>query len=82
MDDSFDEEYELVPKMPNQRTFCLVLSYAFHYHTAVARFQQIGREALKYLDKGATETLDELCTRDPDIVEMFKLINTMRGLGL
>ena len=38
MDDSFDEEYELVPKMPNQRTFCLVLSYAFHYHTAVARF--------------------------------------------
>lgn len=49
---------------------------------AVARFQQIGREALKYLDKGAMETLDELCARDPDIVEMFKLINTMRGLGL
>ena len=81
MDDSFDNDFELAPALPNQHAFCLVLSYAFHYHLAVAKFQRLAKEALKLLHKGTAETLEMLCRKDADYVEMFKLIGTMRGLG-
>ena len=47
MEDSFDCDWELAPNLPNQRAFCLVFSYAFYYHLAAAKFQQLGREAIK-----------------------------------
>lgn len=38
LDDSFDNEYELVRKLPNEKVLCMILSYAFDYHLAIARF--------------------------------------------
>ncbi len=55
MDDSFDEGYEFVPRLPNEQVFCLIMSFAYNYHIAVARFQQLGRDAVKFLDRGALE---------------------------
>ena len=81
MDDSFDNDYELVPHLPNQHAFCLVLSYAYDYHLAVAKFQQLSKEALKSLNRSSAKLLHKLCKEDADFVEMFKLISTMRGLG-
>ena len=82
MDDSFDNEYELVRSLPNERVFCMIMSYAYNYHLAVAKFQQLGKEALKFLNKSASTELEELCVKDDDIVKMFNLIGTMKGLGL
>ena len=82
MDDSFENEYELVRMLPNERVFCMILSYAYNYHLAVAKFQQLGKEALKFLNKSANSELEELCEKDPYIVQMFELIGTMMGLGL
>ena len=82
MDDSFENEYELVRMLPNERVFCMILSYAYNYHLAVAKFQQLGKEALKFLNKSANSELEELCEKDPYIVQMFELIGTMKGLGL
>ena len=82
MDDSFDNEYELVRSLPSERVFCMIMSYAYNYHLAVAKFQQLGKEALKFLNKSASGELEELCVKDPDIVTMFKMIGTMKGLGL
>ena len=48
---------------------------------AVAVFQQLSKEAIKFLDKGAAQDLDELCVKDEEFVQMFKLISTMKGLG-
>ena len=42
----------------------------------------MGKEALKFLNKSASGELEELCVKDPDIVTMFKMIGTMKGLGL
>lgn len=81
MDDSFDNDYDLVPTLPNQHAFCLVLSYAYHYHLAVAKFQQLSKEGLKSLNRSAAKLLYKLCSEDADFVEMFKLISTMRGMG-
>ena len=82
LDDSFDNEYELVPEIPNQRVFCMIFSYAYNYHIAVSRFQILRKDATKFLEKGAADTLEELCEKDEAIVQMFDLIGTMKGLGL
>ena len=81
MDDSFENDFELVRKLPSERTFCMILSYTYSYHLALAMFQRMSKQANKVLDKGAHEELDELCYKDPDIIEMFKLIGAVKGLG-
>jgi len=41
----------------------------------------LGKEAFALLDGGSLETLDQLCFKDPDVVEMFRLIGSMRDLN-
>ena len=81
MDDSFDNDFEIVPKLPNKNAVCLAFSYAFSYHIAVAKFQQLSKEVLRSLSRGAAKMLTKKCRMDPDYIEMFELINSMRGLG-
>ena len=81
MDDSFDNAYELVPVLPSEKVFCLIFSYAWHYHASVATFSQLSIEALKFLEKGACNQLEELCFKDPDFMQMFRLMGTLRSLG-
>ena len=81
-DDSDEMEYELVPTLPNQKVFCLIFAYSWHYHTAVAKFSQLSIEALKFLEKGACTQLEELCSKDADFVQMFRLMGSLRPLGL
>ena len=45
VDESFDE-YELAKNLPSQRVLCMILSYAYSYHVAVAKFQQFSKSAL------------------------------------
>ena len=47
----------------------------------MAKFQLLGKEAFALLDSGSLETLDQLCFKDPDVVEMFRLIGSMRDLN-
>ena len=82
VDDSFENEYELIPAIPSQQVFCNIFSYAYDYHMAVAIFQQLCRDSIKFLDKGAAEDLNRLCVKDEEFVQMFQLISTMKGLGL
>ena len=81
MDDSFENDFELIRTLPNERTFCMILSYTYSYHLAVSVFARLGKQASKMLDKGAQEQLEELCYKDPDIIEMFRLLGTIKGLG-
>ena len=81
-DDSFDNEYDLVRKMPNERIFCMIFSYAYDFHVAEARFQMLGRRAIKFYNKSAKRELAELCVRDEDICIMHELLQSMRSLGL
>ena len=82
MDDSFDNEYELVRGLPNERVFCMILSYAYDYHIAIARFQLLSKDAMKFLNKTASRELEELCVKDTDICTMFELLRSMKSLGL
>ena len=81
MDDSFENDFELVRTLPNERTFCMILSYAYSYHIAVSMFARMSKQATKMLEKSASEELENLSYKDHDIVEMFRLIGTIKGLG-
>lgn len=81
-EDSDENEYDLVPTLPNQKVFCLIFAYAWHYHCAVAKFSQLSIEALRQLEKGACKELESECGKDEDFVKMFKLMGTIRPLGL
>lgn len=61
MDDSFENDFELVRSLPNERTFCMILSYSYSYHLAVSVFARLGKHATKLLDKGAQDLLEEIC---------------------
>lgn len=81
MDDSFENDFDLVRRLPNERSFCLILSYAFSHHIAVSIFTRLGRQASKLLEKSTGAELESLCYKDPDVVEMFRLIGSIKGLG-
>ena len=38
-------------------------------------------EALKFLEKGACNLLEEFCVKDPDFVTMFRLMSSLKPLG-
>ena len=57
MDDSFENDFELVRTLPNERTFCMILSYGYNYHIAVSMFARMSKQATKILEKSASEEL-------------------------
>ena len=48
----------------------------------MARFQQLSRVAIKFLNKDAANELRRLCVEDEDYLTMFETIDTMKSLGL
>ena len=83
MDDSFDNESHLSPLLPDTRALCRVLSYVYNFHVALAKFVKLSPRALPYLEINAEDNpFEEYCQKDPDFVEMFNLLDTLRPLGL
>jgi len=82
MNDSFENESDFVPILP-ARVLCRILSYAYDFHVAQAKFVQLSPKALPYLEMDPEDNpFEEYCQKDCDFVEMFSLLDTLRPLGL
>ena len=77
------EVYEQVQCLPSEEIFCKILAYAFHYHRAVARFGSLNWQLRKRLrDGNPDQELQKYCIVDPDMTILFKVLGTVRPLGI
>ena len=55
MNDSFDNDSNICTLLPETRILCRVLSFAYNFHVALAKFVQLSPRALHYLVMNAED---------------------------
>ena len=77
-----DEKNKICKSKINNLLFCKIISYTYHYHKAIAITSQLSVKSVKMLEDKSRPYIQRMCEVDEDQETMFKLMETLRPLGI
>ena len=77
-----EESKKICKSKLSNKMFCKIFSHMYHYHKAIALVSQMNVNALRMLEDEEINFMQEMCEVDEDQETMFKLMETLKPLGL
>ena len=79
-------EKSQITRKINNKNFCIVFSYLYHYHRAVAKVSRISIKSLNFVENteatGGADLMRNICSIDEDQLIMFKMVSSVKPLGI